>query len=46
MQRAAKHLAGSTKPIGATVLSTTTRKLLRGALHDRSLFFFRNRSIK
>ena len=44
MQSAAKHLAGSTNPIGATVLSTTTREMLRCALHDRSLFLFRNRS--
>ena len=45
MQRAAQHLAGSTNPIGATVLNTTTREILRCALHDRPLFLFRNKSI-
>ena len=44
MQSTAKHLAGSTNPIGATVLSTTPREMLRGALHDRPLFLFRNKS--
>ena len=34
MQRAAQHLACSTKPIGAMRLITILSEMLRGALHD------------